>query len=583
MNSRQLYFRLLGYVKPYWKRLGLSIFLLALLAATEPLFPALIKPLLDEGFTNHNEKYIQWIPIALVALFILRSTLTFTSTYVSSWVANRVVTDLRDEMFHHMVHLPTTFFDSQSSARLASHIAYDAGNVTGAATSALTVLTRDSLTLVGLIGWLLWLDWKLTMITLAMFPFIVVVVRYFNRRLRSFSSANQHAMASLTHIIEEVAGNNRIVKIFSAEKNETKRFHSANENQRGIAMRATVASSALTPIIQLLASLSVAIIISVALNQSNNVTATAGGFMSFLTALLMLLPPIKRLTDITSIIQRGLAAAEMVFSIIDEPQEQDHSFRKHENISTGEIEFRDVVFYYPNTEKKALNNFSLKIKAGENIALVGHSGSGKTTITSLITGFYPVTEGKILFDGIDFTSLALREIRQHIALVSQDIRLFNHTILYNVAYGDKQPNLQQAEKALEMANALEFVRQLPQKLNTPIGQNGIKLSGGQRQRIAIARAFYKNAPILILDEATSALDTESERNIQIALERLTEHRTTIMIAHRLSTIEHADRIIVMEEGVIVEEGTHKELLSINGLYAHYYKLQFSETTNNTSA
>jgi len=577
MNSRQLYLRLLGYVKPHWKRLGLSILLLALLAATEPVFPALMKPLLDEGFTHRNETYMQWIPIALVILFLLRSILTFTSSYVSSWVAQRVVTDLRAEMFHHMVHLPTTYFDTKSSARLASHIGYDASNVTGAATSALTVLTRDSLTLAGLIGWLLWLDWQLTMITLMIFPLIVLAVRYFNRRLRRLSSANQNAMANITHIIEEAAGNNRIVKVFSAEKFETDRFHEINEKQRGVAMRATIASSALTPIVQLLASMSVAIIIAIALHQSNSATATAGGFMSFLTALLMLLAPIKRLTDITSVIQRGLAAAESVFSIIDEPAERDHTLTKQSHISKGSIEFRDVQFGYPGTDNHVLDHFSLKIASGESIALVGHSGSGKSTIVSLLAGLYPIENGQILIDETDSMDLTLKEIRKNIALVSQDIRLFNHTILHNVAYGDESPNRQRAQDALKIANALEFVEQLPDGLNTEVGQNGVKLSGGQRQRIAIARAFYKDAPILILDEATSALDTESERNIQVALDRLIENRTTIMIAHRLSTIEKADQIIVMEDGMIAETGTHNELLTMNGLYAHYHKLQFSET------
>jgi len=577
MNDRSLYFRLLTYVKPYWKRLVISAFLLALLAASEPLFPALMKPLIDEGFTNHNEKYIQWIPIALVGLFLFRGILTFTSTYISAWVANRVVADLRGEMFQHMVHLPVTYFDSQSSGSLASHIAHDAGNVAGAAPSALTVITRDSLTLAALIGWLLWLDWKLTMITLAMFPFIIMVVRYFNRRLRNVSSANQNAMATLTHTIEEAASNNRIVKIFTAEQYEIKRFRSTNEHQRGLAMRATVAHSALTPIVHLLASLSVAIIIAVALHQSNNATATAGGFMSFLTALLMLLPPIKRLTDITSIIQRGLAAAEMVFSIIDKPAEQNHSSLINSHISKGRVEFKEVGFHYPDTNRKVLEQFSLTIPEGKNIALVGHSGSGKTTITSLLSGFYPITEGRIFLDGINFMELDLNEIRHNISLVSQDIRLFNNTILCNVTYGEESPNRQLANKALEMANALRFVEELPKGLDTLVGQNGVRLSGGQRQRIAIARAFYRDAPILILDEATSALDTESERNIQNALKKLMKNRTTIMIAHRLSTIEDADQIIVMEEGKIVEQGAHDELLSLKGLYAHYYELQFSET------
>ena len=576
MNDRSLYFRLLTYVKPYWKRLVISAFLLALLAASEPLFPALMKPLIDEGFTNHNEKYIQWIPIALVGLFLFRGILTFTSTYISSWVANRVVTDLRGEMFQHMVHLPITYFDSQSSGSLASHIAHDAGNVTGAATSALTVITRDSLTLVALIGWLLWLDWKLTMITLAMFPFIIIVVRYFNRRLRNISSAHQNAMASLTHTIEEAASNNRIVKVFTAEQYEIRRFRSANEHQRGLAMRATVAHSGLTPIVHLLASFSVAIIIAVALHQSNDATATAGGFMSFLTALLMLLPPIKRLTDITSVIQRGLAAAELVFSIIDKPTERDHSTATNAHISKGKIEFKDVCFNYPGTNEKILSNFSLVFPEGKSIALVGHSGSGKTTITNLLCGFYPITKGQILLDGIDFMDLTLNEIRHNIALVSQDIRLFNDTVLSNITYGEESQNREHAERALEMSNALEFVEKLPQGLDTLVGQNGVRLSGGQRQRIAIARAFYRDAPILILDEATSALDTESERNIQKALKKLMQNRTTIMIAHRLSTIEGADQIIVMEEGNIVEKGTHDELLSLEGLYSHYHELQFSD-------
>jgi len=576
MNSRQLYFRLLSYVKPYWKRLGLSILLLALLAATEPIFPALMKPLLDEGFTNRNESFIEWVPILLVGLFVLRGILTFTSSYVSSWVANRIVADLRSEMFRHMLRLPAAFFDQHSSGRLASHIAYDANNVTGAATSALTVITRDTLTIIGLMGWLLWLDWKLTIIIIVIFPFTAIVIRFFNLRLRKVSSQNQKAMATLTHSIEEAASNNRIVKIFCAEEYEANLFDKSNEKQRGLAMRSIVAGSAVTPLVQMLVSLSVAIIISLALNQSTSGTATAGGFMSFLTALLMLLPPIKRLTEITSVIQRGLAAAEMVFSIIDEPTETSKQNTNSSGKLDSEIIFENVNFYYPGSDKSILNSFSLHIPSGQTLAIVGHSGSGKSTLTSILSGFYPVHSGKVCIGGTCYNHENITELRNNITLVSQDVKLFNNTLIHNIAYGDRNPDVEKVNAAIQMSNSAEFIDKLPDGLNTLIGQNGIKLSGGQRQRIAIARAFYKDSPILILDEATSALDSKAEQSIQNALQKLTQNRTTIIIAHRLSTIEMADRIIVMEDGVIAEEGTHHSLIMENGLYSHYYQIQMAE-------
>lgn len=580
LNSRTLYFRLLTYVRPYWKVLATSVILLALVAATEPLFPALMKPLLDEGFTNRNEQFIKWVPIGLVALFLLRGVLSFASTYTSTWVAHRVVTDLRNQMFSHLIHLPTSFFDKHSSARLSSHIAYDVNNVTGAATNALTVIVRDSLTVIGLLGWLFWLDWKLTLVTIVFIPPIGLIVRYFNRRLRRVSNESQHAMASITHSIEEASSHNRVVKVFTAEDYETKRFNTKNEKQRGLAIRATVAYAAITPLVQILVSFSVAIIIALAFNdtdKSGDATATAGGFMSFLTALLMLLPPIKRLTNITSIIQRGLAAAEMVFSLIDEPVERS---LKHEQPDLpdslrGEIQFEHVTFNYPECDKPSLENFSLHIPSGQTIALVGKSGSGKTTITSLLSNFYEIEHGKITLDGISFEALSPQHIRKNISLVSQDIRLFNESILLNVAYGESEPDHRQAREALAQADLLEFVETLPDAMDTLVGQNGIKLSGGQRQRIALARAFYKDAPILILDEATSALDTESERAIQKNLETFIQSRTTIMIAHRLSTIEKADRIVVLENGIITESGTHQELINTDGSYSHYYNLQFS--------
>lgn len=578
MNSRQLYFRLLRYVKPYWKRLALSVAMLVLLAATEPIFPALMKPLLDEGFTNQNEVFIKWIPIAMVILFLIRGILSFTSSYASSWVANRVVTDLRKEMFSCLVRLPTAYFDQHSSGKLGSKIAYDVGGVTGAATQALTVIVRDSLTLLGLMGWLLWLDWKLATITLALFPLMAIIVRYFNKRLRSLSSQSQIAMAQITHSIEEAAVNNKVVKIFNAENFESTEFASVNERLRGILMRATVASSAVTPLIQLLASLSVAVIVGIALNLPSDGTASAGGFMSFLTALLMLLQPIKRLTDITSTIQRGLAAAESVFELIDEPSERISGDKLISEYFSGEIEFKSVTFNYPYGEKPALKNLNINITSGQKLALVGKSGSGKTTITNLLSGFYTDFDGDILLGGISIHKLKLNEIRQQVSLVSQDVRLFDNTIAANVSYGESEPrNEERIISALKSAHAWEFIEHTKDGINTLIGQNGVKLSGGQRQRLAIARAFYKNAPILILDEATSALDTESERNIQEALKTLMNDRTTIIIAHRLSTIEHADHIVVMESGTIVEQGSHNELIHQDGLYAHYHRLQFTET------
>ena len=573
MNSKQVYIRLLGYVKPYWKTLAFSVLLLSLLAATEPLFPMMMKPLLDEGFTNKDATFMQWIPIFVVGLFLVRGILTFTSSYASSWVANRLVTDLRNLMFNQLTYLPTTYFDHHSSGSLTSKIAYDVNNVTGAATQALTTIVRDTLSLVALLGWLFWLDWKLTIVTLALIPFITIITRYFNKRLRNISGKSQSSMADLTHRIEEASSGHKIIKIFNAQKYEQKRFQLRNEQQRGLAMRSTVAASALVPLVQILASFAIALIIWMALNQDGGGTATAGGFVSYLTAMLMLLPPLKRLTGITATIQRGLAAAESVFEILDEPEEKS---AKHQQIRqlNGCIQFNNISFIYPHTEQVILDNFSLEIKCGDTVALVGPSGSGKTTVSNLLARFYNTKSGSITIDEQSISDISLTTLRESISLVSQDIRLFNDTIAANVAYAEVNPDINKVKSALIAANAWEFVTNLPNKLNTMSGQNGVRLSGGQRQRIAIARAFYKDAPILILDEATSALDTESERSIQSSLEQLMKNRTTLVIAHRLSTIEHADNIVVMKDGSIVEQGRHAQLIKKSGLYKHYYKLQF---------
>ncbi|MDO9224765.1 MAG: lipid A export permease/ATP-binding protein MsbA [Pseudomonadota bacterium] len=581
MNSRALYFRLLTYVKPYWKVFAASIVALTMLAATEPLFPALLKPLLDEGFTNKDSAYIKWTPILLVGIALLRGTLTFVSSYASSWVATKVVTDLRTLMFDRLIHLPSSFFDNHSSGSLVSKIAYDVNNVTGAATQVLTVLVRDSLTILGLLGWLLWLDWKLTLVALTITPLIMLLVGYFGRRLRRVSRESQRSMGMITHVIEEACTSHKVVKIFQGEGFETARFDKANNVQRGFSMRATVASSAVTPLVQLFASTAVSVVIAIALSDSGGATASAGGFISFLTAMLMMLAPIKRLTDVNATLQRGLAAAESVFEMLDELQETDAGTQTVSRLN-GLIEFDHVHFTYPGAEHPALSDLNLTIKPGTTVALIGRSGSGKSTVVSLLTRFYNIEQGDIRIDGIPVQNIRLQALRHHIALVSQDVRLFNDSIAANVAYATPKAEPSEIEAALRAAHAWEFVSQLPQGIDTLVGENGVKLSGGQRQRIAIARAFFKNAPILILDEATSALDTESERQVQLALEELMRGRTTLVIAHRLSTIERADCIVVMEKGRVVETGNHDELLARNSAYAHFHKLQhrhdLAETT-----
>jgi len=578
-SSKETYFRLLRYVTPYWRRLAIAMGILALLAFTEPLFPALMKPLLDEGFTNQNESYIRWIPVILVGLFVLRGTLAFSASFVSAWISNRIIADIRKELFDHLLALPASFYDKNSSARLSSHVTYDVLNVSGAANGALNIIVRDSLTVVGLFAWLLWLDWKLTSITLAMLPLIAITVRYFNKRLRKISSQGQYSMANITHNIEEISTNNRLVKIFNAENFEKIRFNKYNEENRMIGMRATVASSAVSPLVQVITSLSIASIIAIALNSSSEGTASAGGFVSFLTALMLLLPPIKRLTDITSVIQKGLAAAELIFSILDEKREESpkHNHKNNSKKLDGDIDIRNITFAYDINERKALSDVSISIKKNQRIALVGRSGSGKSTLIQLLAGFYPLQEGDILINGRSMRKLPLEIIRKNISYVSQDVRLFNNSISYNVSYGDHSPNKESIINALKSANAWEFVETLPEGINTQIGQNGVKLSGGQKQRISIARAFYKDAPILILDEATSALDTESERKIQAALEALTNGRTSISIAHRLSTIENSEKIFVLEDGKISQQGTHIELINAGGIYSHLHALQNAES------
>lgn len=582
-SSRELYFRLLTYVKPYWKVFSLSILLMAASAATEPLFPALMKPLLDGSFGGKNPSSYGplSLPLMIVGIFLLRGVLGFLADYSLSWVSNKVVLDMRNDMFRRLVQLPTTFFDNQSSGVVMSRVAYDVTGVTGAATGVLTTLIKDSLAVVGLLGWMFYLNWTLSLVALLMVPCVALAVKAFSSRLRETSRAVQRAMGSIMHVLEETVEAHKVVKIFGGQSYEAKRFEKVSGEQRGQAMRQTIASSALGPIVQVIASLALAVIITVAVQQSAQGGATVGDFVSFITAMLMLLAPMKRLTDVNAPLQRGLAAAESVFALIDEPAEDD-SGHIQLGRAVGTVEFTGVKLRYPGSSRDALDGIDLVLRPGETVALVGTSGSGKTTVANLLPRFYRPTGGHILVDGHDIDSLTLDSLRANIALVSQDVVLFNDTVAANIAYGLKAEITSEAlVSAAKAAHALEFIELLPDGFKTFVGENGVKLSGGQRQRLAIARAIMKNAPILILDEATSALDSESERHVQAALDELMKGRTTLVVAHRLSTIEHANRIVVMDQGRIVESGTHHDLLALDGAYASFYRMQRSHAVSLT--
>lgn len=575
-ESRALYLRLLRFVRPYWKAFAVALLCMALTAATEPVFPALMKPLLDGSFgPQHGARDVLFFPLLVVGLFLVRGVVGFIADYSMAWVANNVVTDLRNAMFDRLVNLPTHYFADQSSGALLSRIAYDVTGVTGAATGVITVLIRDTLTVAGLLGLLMYLNWKLTLITFVMIPLVAVVVKAFSGRLRRMSRGQQSALGKITSVLEESIGAHRVVKLFGGQAHEKRRFLAATREQRGFAMRYSIAAGLMTPITQLCAAVSLAVIIGVALDQSSRDQTTVGGFVSFITAMLMLLAPLKRLTDVNAPLQRGLAAAESVFALMDEKPEIDHGTVALARAG-GEIVFDKLVFQYPGAARPALNGIDLTVRAGERLALVGTSGGGKTTLVNLIPRFFQPDSGRILIDGHRLEDITLQSLRANIAMVSQDVVLFNDTLRANIAYGAMAGAQESAIlEAARAAHALDFIEALPEGLETLIGENGVKLSGGQRQRIAIARALLKDAPILILDEATSALDSESERHVQAALNTLMAGRTTLIIAHRLSTIENADRIAVIQHGQLVELGTHAQLTRAGGLYAKLHAIQFS--------
>ncbi|HEY8353916.1 MAG TPA: lipid A export permease/ATP-binding protein MsbA [Methylophilaceae bacterium] len=569
LSAKTLYLRLLKYAKRYWVVFCISILGLAVFSATNTGFLATIKMVTDEGFVNKDSTKLNLLPLMLVGLLAIRAFAGFISSFAMRWVGRKVVEDLRLDAFRRLMTLPVSFFDAHSAGTVTSKVTYDTEQMSKAATSVAVTAVRDTLTIIGMVGYMLYLDWRLTMIFAVMAPLMAWYLNKMTPRLRSSGKRVQQTMGDMTQVVEEAVSGQRMVKIFGAAEYEYERFAQAASKNRQMQVRLGRISGLNSMVIELLAAIALGMVVFYAVGRF-----TAGEFAAFIGALLMLIAPIKSLTGLNEDLQVGLAASHSVFSLIDTAPEVDEG-GKEIGRANGSIELRGVTLRYENAKKPALRNVSLSIRPGEKVALVGRSGGGKTTLVNLLPRFYELQQGLVLIDGLDIRSMSLKSLREQFALVSQDVILFNDTVYNNIAYGSlRGVGEEKVIAAAKAAHAWEFIQQLPDGLQSQIGDRGVRLSGGQRQRLAIARAILKDAPILLLDEATSALDTESELHVQAALDELMRNRTTIVIAHRLSTIENADRILVMEQGGIIESGTHEELLKMNGSYAKLYRKQF---------
>ena len=577
MSMSATFRRILSLLSPYKSRLLLVLVAMSITAATEPAVAAMMKLLLDKGFSEVRSFSLWLVPLFVVGVFVIRGLSTFTTTYLMSAISGRLISTLRQQMFRRLLDVPLDFYRDNSTGKIINAMMLEVNQVLDLIRSVMIVVIRDSLTVIGLLSFLFWLNWKLTLVIIVLGPVIAFVVRITAKRLKQLIIQNQTLNAELTQTIEETTRAQQVIKIFGGQQYEAKLFEQRSERLRGFMLRVASTSATTEPITQFINSLSVSVIIMIALAQAGDGNMTVGGFASFITAMLMTLTPLKHLAAVNGPLQRGLAAGSTVFGIIDSAPERETGVVLHERAS-GKLDFEHVSFSYPNQKQAALSDISLNIAPGETIALVGMSGGGKTTLVNLVPEFFAPTGGRILLDGQPISDIALISLRAQMAMVSQHVVLFDDTVAANIAYGDPNPNRQKIEEAARAAHLSDVIVNLPEAYETLIGDNGMRLSGGQRQRLAIARAIYKNAPILILDEATSALDTESERAVQMALDTLMKNRTTLVIAHRLSTIEHANRIVVLQEGRITEIGSHTQLLAANGVYAHLYHLQFADNS-----
>ncbi|HIF9198655.1 TPA: lipid A ABC transporter ATP-binding protein/permease MsbA [Photobacterium damselae] len=573
------YKRLWPYISVY--KLGLTVAVVALIinALGDTLMLSMIKPLLDESFSGFDKldtDFLTMMPIYLIGLMIVRGLSGFVSTYCLSWVSGNVVMNLRRRLFNHFMKMPVSFFDQEASGALLSRITYDSEQVASATSSALVSMVREGASIIGLMALMFWNSWQLSAILLVIAPVVAISIRIVSKRFRKISRNMQDAMGSVTSSAEQMLKGHKVVLSYGGQEVERQRFDQVSNLMRRQTMKLVSAQAIANPVIQLIASLALVVVLVLANSESLRAELTPGTFAVVFGAMFGLMRPLKALTNVTSQFQRGMAACHTLFELMDLETEKDNGTHQVDTVR-GDVSVKNVTFTYPTKDTPALRNVSFDLPAGKTIALVGRSGSGKSTIANLMTRFYDIDSGEIQLDGINICDYELFNLREHVAVVSQNVHLFNDTIANNIAYasGDKYSR-EDIERAATLAHAMDFVKDMDNGLDTVIGENGVSLSGGQRQRIAIARALLRNAPILILDEATSALDTESERAIQAALDELQKDRTALVIAHRLSTIEKADQILVVDEGEIIERGTHDELIALDGAYAQLHRIQFGE-------
>lgn len=575
-NTWATFKRLWTYIRLYKSGLAVAVVALVINAISDTYMISLLKPLLDEGFGSVESDFLRTLPLIIFAMMFIRGISGFVSTYCLSWVSGNVVMQIRRKIFNHFMHMPVSFFDKEQTGALLSRITYDSEQVSAATSQALVSIVREGASIIGLLVLMFWNSWQLSLVLFAVAPVVAFGINVVSKRFRKISKNMQTTMGKVTTASEQMLKGHKVVLTYGGQDVEKERFDKVSNQMRQQTMKLVTAQAAANPIIQMIASVAIVVVLFLASVDSIKADLTPGTFTVVFSAMFGLMRPLKALTNVTSQFQRGMAASQTLFDLMDLDTEKNTGTLKPQEV-TGEVKVQDVTFTYQGADTPALENVSFIIPKGKTLALVGRSGSGKSTIASLFTRFYDVDSGSIKLDGHDIRDYELKNLRQHFALVSQNVHLFNDTVANNIAYAaEEEYTREQIEHAAKLAHATEFIESMENGFDTIIGENGASLSGGQRQRLAIARALLRDAPVLILDEATSALDTESERAIQSALDELQKDKTVLVIAHRLSTIEQADEILVVDDGHIVERGAHAELIQHDGAYAQLHRIQFGE-------